>query len=454
MFESALYRKSPLFAQEALVSIFGAARSLVRERAGTRGLREEIMGNQWLTEEEIFKYTKKRTEKLLEIAADSVPFYQSVEYREALSLCTPFSDFAFSRLPMIDKNVVRAAKRSFVSSKALRPLIKISSSGTTGTPLTVQQDVRAVRRESAFLYRQLAWAGYRDGVRRAWIRGDLIVGVDQNDPPFWRMSVAENMLMFSSYHLSTSSAPAYLDRLSRFDPVIIQAYPSSISFLAAFLESSESYYEGLSLRGIVTSSETLREADRRVIEKRFGVRVFDWYGQAERVAAIGTCEKGSYHAMTDYSRIEFVPAADGLHEVVGTGLNNLAMPLIRYRTGDYVELGDGDSCACHRELPVIRRVLGRSDDYVKLSDGRRIGRMDHVFKGVEGLLEAQIRQETAKELLVFVVPAGEFNESMRRIIENNIRLRVGDLLSPRVIAVSQIERTRNGKLRNVICEID
>jgi phenylacetate-CoA ligase len=453
MFESFIYRRSPVFVQGMLVSARGATRSIIRERIGVNDLREEILGNQYLTQDRIREYATKRAERVLSIAAYSVPFYQSSEYRDALSLSLPFNDFAFSQLPMIDKDVIRFANRGLVSVNARRPLLKISSSGTTGTPLTMQQDMQAVRREGVFLFRQLLWAGYYRGARRAWIRGDLVVDVHRDEPPFWRMSAAENMLMFSSYHLSSPNAPAYLERLARFDPVIIQAYPSSVALLAAFLESSEGFYEGESLRGIVTSSETLHEADRHRIEERFGAKVFDWYGQAERVAAIGTCEEGSYHAMTDYSWIEFLPVADGLHEIVGTTLNNLAMPLLRYRTGDFVELGDSDKCDCGRAFPFVRKIQGRSDDYVKLSDGRRIGRMDHVFKGVEGLLEAQIRQESADEILIFVVPSTDFNESTLQKIEHNVRLRVGDLLSPRFITVPQIERTGSGKLRNVICEI-
>src|SRR5438067_9016 len=54
------------------------------------------------------------------------------------------------------------------------------------------------------------------------------------------------------------------------------------------------------LRGVMTSSETLEPDVRASVEQAFGVRVFDWYGQAERVAAIGTCEHGSYHVLTDY----------------------------------------------------------------------------------------------------------------------------------------------------------
>src|SRR5690606_28221227 len=118
-----------------------------------------------------------------------------------------------------------------------------------------------------------------------------------------------------------------------------------------------------------------------LIEERFGCRVFDWYGQNERVAAIGTCEQGRYHLMSDYSYVELEPTPEGL-EIVGTGFNNLAMPLIRYRTGDFVQLQDVDSCSCGRAFPVVRRIIGRDDDYIKLPDGSHVKRLSNVFKDI------------------------------------------------------------------------
>src|SRR5690606_29509617 len=106
--------------------------------------------------------------------------------------------------------------------------------------------------------------------------------------------------------------------------------------------------------------ETL-EPDKRVeIETVFGVRVFDWYGQAERVAAIGTCEEGNYHALTDYGLFELLPVEDGFFEIVGSGYNNKVMPLHHYRTGDRVKYS-GKDCKCGRIFPVIDQIIGRKD---------------------------------------------------------------------------------------------
>jgi phenylacetate-CoA ligase len=218
--------------------------------------------------------------------------------------------------------------------------------------------------------------------------------------------------------------------------------------------SAGTRYRGSSLRGIVTSSETLSDARRREIERAFGCRVFDWYGQFERVAAIGSCEYGRYHLLSDYSYVEMLPADDGLFELVGTGFYNLSMPLIRYRCGDLVRPAPAkERCACGRSFPLIEQVIGRVDDPIKLIDGRSIGRLDHLFKGVEGILEAQIRQDRLDAITMLVVPSATFNDRTRETLQNNARYRLGDGIALEIRLVDAIRRTRNGKFKGVVCNV-
>jgi len=376
---------------------------------------------------------------IVESAVRDVPYYR----RKYGLLDLDFEKLEFpgaiAKLPFISKADVREGGRSLISQRKQGPLFSGSTSGTTGAPLSLYQDLAAINRENAFIWRQLTWAGLRRGDRRAWMRGDMIVPATQEKPPYWRLNRAENMLMLSSYHLSESAAPAYLDSLARFDPVVIQAYPSSIGFLTTWMLSTGVRYRGNSLRGIVTSSETLSDVRRREVETAFGCRVFDWYGQFERVAAIGTCERGRHHLLSDYSFVEMLPAEDGLFELVGTGFNNASMPLIRYRCEDLVRPAPPkERCACGRSFPLIERI----------------GRLDHLFKGVEGILEAQIRQDRLDALTILVVPSVGFNGRTRETLRNNARYRLGDGIALEIRLVDAIPRTKNGKFKGVICNVD
>ena len=454
MFGSFAYRHNPVWAQELLISVKSSLRGTMREGRAFETIAAEVDESQWWSEVRLRNFQSRRMQLIVESALHDVPYYRERYPSLGADLAKLEFPEAVGKLSLLTKAEVREGGRSFLSRDARRPLFSGSTSGTTGAPLNLQQDLAAINRENAFIWRQLAWAGLRPGDRRAWMRGDMIVPATQRNPPYWRRNRAENMVMFSSYHLSAATAAAYVDALTRFDPVVIQAYPSSIGFLATWMLESGTRYHGRSLRGIVTSSETLSEVRRREVESAFGCRVFDWYGQFERVAAIGTCEHGRYHLLSDYSFVEMLPAGNGLFELVGTGFNNLAMPLIRYRCGDLVRpAAAGQHCACGRSFPLIEQVIGRQDDSIKLGDGRSIGRLDHLFKGVTGILEAQIRQDRLDALTMLVVPSAAFNDRTREVLQNNVRHRMGDEIGLEITLVDAIPRTSNGKFKGVVCNV-
>jgi phenylacetate-CoA ligase len=130
------------------------------------------------------------------------------------------------------------------------------------------------------------------------------------------------------------------------------------------------------------------------------------------------------------------------------------MPLIRYRCGDFVRpAAAGSRCDCGRSFPLIERIIGRMDDSIKLKDGRSVGRLDHLFKGVEGILEAQIRQHRLDALTILVVPATTFNDRTRETLRSNVRHRLGDEIDLEIRLVDAIARTGNGKFRGVVCDV-
>jgi phenylacetate-CoA ligase len=454
MFRTTLYSRSPIFVQEALITFRALSRAWLREGKAFMTLTAEIGQTQRYGTAELARYHEQRLTKLLRQACNHVPYFREQIKKLGIS-GQEVSAATLTALPLLDKGtIIQGGERHFLANNAHKPIFKGNTSGTTGAPLTLYQDLAAINRENAFIRRQLQWAGYRPGNKIAWFRGDMIVPAQVSEPPFWRRNYAEKMLMLSSYHLSERHAPAYLDALARHDPVVIQAYPSSIAFLAAYLDAHGQTFAGNSLKGIVTSSESLGAKQREMIEARFGGQVFDWYGQFERVAAIGTCEHRRYHLMSDYSYLELLPAGDDLFEIVGSGYNNFVMPLIRYRTGDLVEMDQKSGpCPCGRTFPVVKRILGRNDDFVKLPDGRQIGRLDHVFKGVVGILEAQIIQNSLSELAILIVPGPGYREKVEAQILSNVRYRLGNQIHIRIQCVEKIERTRNGKFRNVVCQI-
>ena len=430
------------------------ARNLLREGVSFRRYLHEADATERLDSDQLRAYQFQHMLSMVSHACKYTSYYSELFKKNDLSI-TDFKTLEdFSSIPLLTKNDIIKNMHGLLASNSKGRRIKGSTSGTTGTPITIYQELAAINRENAFIWRQLHWAGYRKGQRQSWIRGDMIVPIDQADEPFWRHNAIDNMLMMSSYHLCDQTIKRYLQVLEEFDPVLIQAYPSSIGLLAAYLESHDQYYKGESLTAVVTSSETLTDKHREQIQRRFGASVYDWYGSFERVSAIGTCEYKNYHVISDYSYTELVPIDGGSAEIIGSGFNNRVMPLLRYKTNDAVTLADdGHECPCGRAFPLVKSIEGRMDDYVKTPDGRVIGRLHHIFNGLHNIAEAQIVQDRLDEVRILVVPFDGFNKAEESRLLSNARSRLGRNIAIKVECVPSIPRTRNGKFRGVVCNL-
>src|SRR5690606_24049033 len=119
---------------------------------------------------------------------------------------------------------------------------------------------------------------------------------------------------------------------------------------------------------------------RERIEAAFNTRVYSWYGHSERVVLAGECESSSsYHHFPDYGILEIIDDQGRLctkegerGEIVGTGLLNYCMPLIRYRTGDYATRLES-YCACERHWNRFCDVEGhRKQEMIVTRNGGRV----------------------------------------------------------------------------------
>lgn len=355
---------------------------------------------------------------------------------------------------LLTKAELRRHPERHVRPRRFGSLIRntIRTSGTSGSPLTLVQSLGTVIREEGFVYRQLRWIGWQPGQRRAWIRGDIVCDDQPADGRYWCRDWVGNMLMMSSYHLSNATIGAYVAALEAFDPVVIHAYPSSIAALANWLNAAGRTYRGTRLHGVMTSSETLEPDVRAAVMRAFGVVVFDWYGQAERVSAIGTCEQGRYHLLTDYAGVELLPQEDGRSEVVGTSLNNAAMPLARYRTGDTVIAGRTDACPCGRVFPTVEAIIGRQERIITLPDGRMVARLDRIFQGHDRqLVEGQVLYHGDARFTLRIVTADGFGEPDEAALVEKFLLRVPGV-QVAVQRMDAIPRGPNGKFEFIAVE--
>ncbi|MGF1760323.1 phenylacetate--CoA ligase family protein [Photobacterium sagamiensis] len=441
MFTSGFYKNAPISIQNLLISGRSFARKSLRENKRASEIYESLYVLE-KDEKKVNSYRKKKLDSVLKTAVRNVPFYRSLDGVD------------FNKFPLLSKNDIKDNPRSFINESIKGVVVRGCTSGTTGTPLSIPQNMDSVIIEQAFISRSLQWAGFKPGDKRAWIRGDMIVPLSQKKQPFWRYSYFEDMILLSSFHMTTENLPLYLQAMVDYGVDVIQAYPSSIVTLAKYLDVKNEYYQG-KLKSIMTSSESLSSDDKKLIEKRFKCTVFDWYGLFERVAAIASCEYGRYHILTDYSHVELLDAGDGKHEIVGTNFNNSLYSLIRYKTGDHVVLSDDESCPCCRVFPLIDHIEGRVGDYLIGEDGQRIHILNHIPKGVRGLIACQFVQKSLTYIQILAVVEDKlFTAEQKALLIANTKERVGKSIDVDIGIVTQLPRTKNGKVRQAVREIE
>ncbi|TDI42924.1 MAG: phenylacetate--CoA ligase family protein [Acidobacteria bacterium] len=449
-----IFRATPSPFKDALCSLYGWR--LHRSRYGRRerdAFLDELRREEFLNVQDAARLSIERLRATLVRVCAEVPYYRELFANLKIDPAHLPLPEGLEQIPILEKATIRERPKDFISEAVNRQSLETrETSGTTGSPMPVRVDKASLRRNYAYYNLFRARAGTAVGRRRATFNGRVICSAARRRPPFWVRDWTENNLLFSVYHISPATADAYLERLRRFAPQEIHAYPSALLTLARHARAG-----GQALphpECLIVSAESLGADDRAFLSEAFACPVFNQYGNAEMTLFAGDCTEGRLHVETGYSFVEIpgaLPDAQGrlTGDIVTTGFVNRAMPLIRYRMGDTVTL-TSDPCPCGRVTPVLQEVAGRTDDLLILPDGRQIGRMDPVFKGLIGLDEVQIIQESIQRVRLDVVPAAGYGPRSEKELHRAVADRLGAGVEIIIRQVENIPRTAGGKFRAVI----
>lgn len=312
------------------------------------------------------------------------------------------------------------------------------TSATTGRPLAMLD----TRGDWYGFYHSYARALYAFGVRRS----DTVMAAFSYGPwiGYWSGFYAAEDLGCSVFPAGGLSTDQRLDALLSYPITVLGCTPSYALFLA---EQAAQKGIDLAKRTKVRITWHTGEpgasipATKAKIQAAFGARTFDMPGLTE-IAAWGfecDAQAGLIHVHEDYCYPEVLDERDepvkpgDRGELVFTSLYRKAMPLIRYRTRDVVQLADR-KCPCGRSLIAFEGgVLARLDDMKKVRGiivyPRRI---EEIVRGHAGVDEFQIvfrRVEGLDDILVRIDPTSTLlqqdREQLRGAVAEGLRLGLG-----------------------------
>ena len=417
--------------------------------------RKWLNRTQWMSQMELQHIQLKLLKRLIRHCYKSVPYYRCLMDKNGIKVESINKLDDIKKFPVLTKKDVLAAGDSICSDKYPKWLKTTGSTGgTTGTPLSLPRNLFSVGTEHAFARRQWDWAGIGLLDSTAYLSGRVIIDVNQKQGPFFAYGPFMKELVLSNYHLSLETVPQFVEAMKRYRIKAIAGYTSSIYFLAGACRDLGLKIE---LKAALPTSETINEPVRLTIARAFECKVFDFYGAAERVCYIFTCEYGSYHIIPEYGLTELIPLHgpfEGLSKIVSTGFWNYAMPLIRYDTQDMLTESHTD-CPCGRNFPVVESVCGRTGDVIRTPSGKEYAPtlLARVAKGAQHILGSQIIQDSIDHIVVGYLPGKQFSEEDLAYFKKHMTAHMPRELKIDFKEVNAVERTSNGKTNFVISRL-
>ena len=449
-----LWEQAPAPVKAALGSVVGLLPPhAIFGRRFTRQLRF-LQDSQWWTEEKSRAYQLEELRKLCQHAQERTFYYREV-FRAAgfdpRDLKRP-EDLA--ALPTLDRETLqnRLAEMCAVPIPSRR-VDYVSTGGSSGEPVRFYINSHRSSIEYAYLVSGWERAGFRLGTPLAVVRGRVVranaTGLHHEFDPLLRHHY------YSSFHLTATDIPRYLDHIASIGPCFLHVYPSSIAAIARYLRGTARRGPS-NVIGILAESEAVYAEDHALVQETFGCRYSASYGLTEKVVAASGCEKSAnYHVWPTYGYFELLDAAGrqvttpgARGEIVGTGFINKAVPFIRYRTGDYATYLGSRCEACGRAHPIITDIQGRRPrEFLVAKDQSLIAwtALNMHDDSFDRVLRFQFRQDTPGRATLSIVPAEGFSAADAARIRRNLEEKCDGAITLTIETVESIRLSPAGK---------
>jgi phenylacetate-CoA ligase len=430
-----------------------------------RNMLHELQVFENISIEDKNKYLVMKLREYLIYAYETTDFYKK-SFDE-----NGFDPYSFHDLrqmqdvPMIDKGTVIEHMDSMISviykNNKRRYLQRVTTGGTSGVQMVFYQDKRvADKREKAYFDYLFAKAGYNKKFVLAVIRNNVLP-----EKALWQFDVRNNKLIFDPFHLSDDNMARIIKKLNDEKVLYFHTYPSTMMRLGDYIKRTG---DGLTYtpKAIFASSENLYEGQREFIEHVFGCKLYIHYGHSEKGCVAGWCtEKNHYHIEDNYGYFELleddktINLPDVMGEIVCTSYHNKAMPLIRYRTGDYAMYEANDHAAeCQaKNVRFLSKVVGRwTQEMFYDMNGTPISiTAVNVHSDIFDHVKAyQYYQDTIGQCTLLIVKRDNYTIEDETAIYKEIQKRLGENLKLHISYVEEIEKTKSGKYKYIIQKLN
>ena len=436
-------------------------RKLYKKFSIIDNLTNEYKKIQFLSENELRNFQRKRFEELLTHCKKNVSYYR--EFLDTYDEKS-FKNFDIKSLPILTKDILRNKFNELKSDDLhSRDWMINSSGGSTGEPVKIVQDTYYSYHSEARKNICFQWAGLEtgDNLIKLWGSERDILGTNRLLDKI--KNFLKNEIILNAFILSHPIMRKFIKIFNSSKPSVILAYVNAIYELSNFAKNEN--IKVSHQKSVISTSGVLYPFLRKEIEMIFGCEVYDQYGSREVSCIASECEyHNGLHISEETIILEIVDengnecpvGVEG--DVLVTSLVNYAMPIMRYKIGDRAIMEPG-FCKCGRFHKRLKNVVGRSMDNFKLRDGTIIPSEYFIhFIGVvlnRGILKKiQIIQKSYDVIDLHVVYSNEeiLSEDIQNIIQA-VKKVMGENCTVNIHEKENIAPNSSGKYRYTICEL-
>jgi len=399
-------------------------------------------------------------QKMLINISQNSPFYKKKFQKSGIDVKDITSLDQIKTLPFTTKEELRDAYPLGLQAVPDEKIIRIhSSSGTTGQPIIIPYTAQDVNDWAQMMARSFEIAGITSLDRiqitpgyGLWTAG---IGFQAGTEKLGAMAIP----------MGPGNTDKQLQMMIDLKSTVIIGTSSYALVLAEEVEKRGIRSE-IKLKKGVIGSERWGEKMRQRIKNELSIEIYDIYGLTEIYGpgiAIDCDSHEGMHYYDDYLYFEIIDSATGevlpegeVGELVITTLRKEGAPLLRYRTRDLTRIIP-EKCKCGLTYPRIDRIIGRTDDMVKVK-GVNIypGQIDEVLREVDGVsseYQIIIDHINGKDVMTLKVEYNSDGDTERDDIEYNIvdlfKKRIGIHIIAEVSGIGSLPRSEK-KSRRII----
>ena len=334
-----------------------------------------------------------------------------------------------------------------------------TTSGSTGTPFAVPQDINKRNRRIAELKYFGKVVGFKTHEKlihlRAWNK--------------WQSKTSkqvklENIVPFDISNMGEEKMAELCQIINKEKAVCLRGYASSFDLLSNYVKANPKDFS--SLKVIIAGSEALHDDTRAKVKSSLKCEIISQYANEEcgilaqeRVPTLES-DNPMYLNHSGYFfevlKMDCDESADfgELGRIVVTDLHNYAFPIIRYDNGDIGMLLPPDENS--HGYPVLGKLYGRRFDICYTADGHPFTPMmiGRTLKHFDNVLQWQFIQKDAKKYVLKLILKSSF-DSVKDDIDGIIGLLkevLGNEADILIEIVDDIPVLSSGKRKPVINE--